>query len=148
MPDINFGEWMIIALVALVVVGPRNLPDLAKKIGGWVREARSLATDFRLGLEQEIAEISEVKEGLVGLGNEIRQPLEGVRDELTDVGKELTDAAPDLEGLNSKPLAWTGPVSEQGPTPEDAAADFERIHGVADAPTDDDDESKPQAAES
>lgn len=122
MPDINFGEWMIIALIALIVVGPRNLPDLSRKIGGWMREARAMATDFRVGLEREIAELDEVRSDLKGMRDEVAKPLTEIKDELSSVSGEL------------KPLDWTGPVTGSGPTPEDSARDFNRIHGIADAP--------------
>jgi sec-independent protein translocase protein TatB len=125
MPDINFGEWIIIGVIALVVVGPRNLPDLAHKIGGWMREARAMATDFRVGLEREISELDEVRSDLKGLGSELSKPLKEVRDELGSVPGEL------------KPLDWTGPVTENGPTAADAAEDFKKIHGITDdAPAD------------
>ena len=120
MPDINFGEWMIIALIALIVVGPRNLPDLSRKLGGWMREARAMATDFRVGLEREIAELDEVRSDLKNLGTEVSQPLMEIKDELGSVPGEL------------KPLDWTGPVAASGPTPDDSARDFNRIHGIAD----------------
>ncbi|MDH5373180.1 MAG: Sec-independent protein translocase protein TatB [Acidimicrobiia bacterium] len=122
MPDINFGEWMIIALIALIVVGPRNLPDLSRKLGGWMREARAMATDFRVGLEREIAELDEVRSDLKDLGSEVSQPLMEIKDELGSVPGEL------------KPLEWTGPVAASGPTPDDSARDFNRIHRIADGP--------------
>ncbi len=135
MPDINFGEWIIIAVIALVVVGPRNLPDLAYKIGGWMREARAMATDFRLGLEREISELGDVPSDLKGLASEISKPLKEIRDELGSVSGEL------------KPLDWTGPVTEQGPTAADAAEDFKKIHGITDeAPTDAEPEISPKRA--
>lgn len=122
MPDINFGEWMIIALIALIVVGPRNLPDLSRKLGGWMREARAMATDFRVGLEREIAELDEVRSDLKNLGSEVAKPLTEIKDELGSVPGEL------------KPLDWTGPVPPSGPTPADSARDFNRIHGIANGP--------------
>lgn len=155
--DFNFGEIVIIALVALVVVGPRNLPGLANRIGGWVREARSMANEFRLGIEREISELDDVKEELTQLGKEIADPLKEVGDELArpieeanaELSRGITEAqaelaepivdepVPDDEqsakrqrmaANDLKPLAWTGPVTDRGPSPDDAAADFDRIH--------------------
>lgn len=132
MPDINFGEWIIIAVIALVVVGPRNLPDMAHKIGGWMREARAMASDFRVGLEREISELGDVQSDIKGLASEISGPLKEIRDELGSVPGEL------------KPLDWTGPVTEHGPTAADAAEDFKKIHGISDAPTDAEPEISPK----
>lgn len=130
MPDINFGEWIIIALVALIVVGPRKLPELAHKIGGWVREARAMATDFRVGLEREIADLDAVRDDIKSISEEVSRPIK-------EVAAELEAAADDL-----KPLDWTGPVTDQGPTPADAERDFNRIHNRPD----DADENDPAPA--
>lgn len=118
MPDINFGEWMILAVIALVVVGPRNLPDLSRKLGGWMREARAMATDFRVGLEREIADLDEIRADLKGIGEEVAQPLKEAKGELGSVSKDL------------KPLDWNGPIPSAGPTPADSAEDFKKIHGL------------------
>lgn len=155
--DFNFGEIVIIALVALVVVGPRNLPGLANRIGGWVREARTMANEFRLGIEREVAELDDVKKDLAALGKEISEPIKEVGDELAkpineaseDLARSVDDAKAELAAPivdepaptdsqsaenqkppanDLKPLAWTGPVTSRGPSPDDAAADFDRIH--------------------
>lgn len=119
--DINGGEWFIILLVALVVVGPRRLPELAKKAGTWLRSVRAMATDFRVGLEREIAELEEPLQSVKG---DLAQPLKSVGDEIKAVRSELKDAGRAVTG----PLEWTGPTPDRGPTPADAAADLARIN--------------------
>ena len=123
--DINGGEWFIILLVALIVVGPRKMPELARKAGTWLRSIRAMATDFRVGLEREIAELEEPLKSVRG---DLEQPLRSVTDELKAVGGELRDAGKSVTG----PLEWTGPVAGAGPSPTDAAADLERINAGED----------------
>ncbi len=49
--DIGAMELFIIAIVALIVVGPKDLPRLLKTVGGFVRKARDMAAEFRAGVE-------------------------------------------------------------------------------------------------
>ena len=59
------GEIIIILLVALVVLGPQRLPEVARKIGRWSAELRQAARELRSGLEKEAAELRDVAETLI-----------------------------------------------------------------------------------
>ena len=52
MLDIGWSEMAVIALVALVVIGPKDLPKAMKAAAFWVRKARSLASEFHSGIDQ------------------------------------------------------------------------------------------------
>jgi sec-independent protein translocase protein TatB len=51
---VSFSELALIFVVAMVVLGPKRLPGLVRKIGRWVGKARSMARDFQQQLENEI----------------------------------------------------------------------------------------------
>jgi sec-independent protein translocase protein TatB len=51
---VSFSELALIFVVALVVLGPKRLPGLVRKVGRWVGKARSMARDFQQQLENEI----------------------------------------------------------------------------------------------
>jgi sec-independent protein translocase protein TatB len=53
---IDSGELLIIAVVALVVIGPKDLPRMMRMIGHWVGRARGMARHFRLGVDTMIRE--------------------------------------------------------------------------------------------
>lgn len=59
--NIDWEEMAIIALVALVVLGPKELPGLMRTAGQMVRKARSIAHEFSLSLD-EMVEEAELKE--------------------------------------------------------------------------------------
>lgn len=71
MPSIGFGEIIVILLVALIVFGPRKLPEIGRTIGKSLREFRraasSLKSDFEGGLDDDeppsVASESERKQG-------------------------------------------------------------------------------------
>lgn len=53
---IDSGEILIIALVALVVIGPKDLPRAMRTIGNWVGRARGMAKHFRSGIDTMMRE--------------------------------------------------------------------------------------------
>ena len=52
--DIGFWELVLIAVVALLVVGPERLPQLVRDAGRWVRAVRRLVADTRSQIEREL----------------------------------------------------------------------------------------------
>lgn len=61
--DIGFLELFLVAVTALVVLGPERLPQAAKTLGGWVAKSRGFANGIRDELERE-ANLSEIREQL------------------------------------------------------------------------------------
>jgi sec-independent protein translocase protein TatB len=59
MLDLGWQELFLITLVALVVVGPKDLPLLIRTITGWIRGARKVAKDFQNSME-EVARETEL----------------------------------------------------------------------------------------
>lgn len=104
------GEVLIIILVALVVLGPSRLPDLARKAGKYTAELRKAAREITAGLESEVSDFKEV-----------RDDIKSVRDEFKKGVNEV--------GVNR--LEWTGPKPISGPTPADAMRDLEEIERQA-----------------
>lgn len=69
--DIGWTEMLVIAVVAIVVVGPRDLPKLLRAVGGMVRQGRKLAREFQDGVEDFMheAEMDEVKKSIHHVSN-------------------------------------------------------------------------------
>ena len=57
--DIGFSEILLILGLALVVLGPEKLPQVARTMGRWAGRARAMARQFREQLENEADEIKE-----------------------------------------------------------------------------------------
>lgn len=62
--DFAWTELALIAVVALIVIGPKDLPRVMRTVGFWVRKARAVAHEFQGSLEQMArdAELDEVRE--------------------------------------------------------------------------------------
>lgn len=61
LPDIGATELLVIAVVALIVVGPKDLPVLLRKLGQWMAKLRGMAAEFRASFD-EMARQSELDE--------------------------------------------------------------------------------------
>ena len=64
--DIGWPELMLIGVVALVVIGPKDLPAALRVAGFWLRKARMLSREFQSSVEQMIrdAELDEIRQDL------------------------------------------------------------------------------------
>jgi len=110
---IQGGEIIIILLVALVVLGPTRLPELARKLGTWTAELRAAARDIRRGLEDEVDDMKRVNEDIKGSLDELKKSTEDIRKDIDDAGISR--------------LEWNGPKPVSGPTPAEAMADLDEI---------------------
>ena len=61
--DIAPTELLVVAIVALVVIGPKDLPRVMRTVGNWVGRARGMARHFRSGIDTMIreAELEEME---------------------------------------------------------------------------------------
>jgi sec-independent protein translocase protein TatB len=64
--DIGWPELMLIGVVALLVIGPKDLPAALRVAGFWLRKARTLSREFQSSVEQMIrdAELDEMRQEL------------------------------------------------------------------------------------
>ena len=103
MVDLSWSHILIVLIVALVVVGPKDLPRLMRMTGRWVAKARAMADQFRKSFD-DMARQSEL--------DELRAELDSLRQErpLADVDRALR--APVLatsEPSDAKPAATEKP---------------------------------------
>lgn len=132
-------EIFVILLVALVVLGPQRLPELARKLGAWSADLRRAARELRQGLEAEVGDLSEIKRDIQTPLREIQQPFKEVDATMREVKKDVRNVPREArneiggdptgkeESASGKKVSWIGPVPATGPTPEDAAEDLAAI---------------------
>lgn len=100
--DIGWTEMAIIALIALVVIGPKDLPGAMRTVGHWVRKIRTVARDFQSGLDDMIreSELSEARKSIEGASNlNPKKILEDTIDPTGEVSKEARDLQKDAEAM-------------------------------------------------
>ncbi len=124
MPDIGWAELAVVAVIALVVVGPKDLPRVLRTVGGWARKARAMAREFQGTLDDMVRE-SEFDE----IGKDVKS-IAGY-----DVTKELENAI-DPTGGGSFLDEPVTPLAEDKPPPVDEVAATDEPASADDAPTD------------
>lgn len=68
--SVSPAEILTIAVVALVVFGPKRLPEISRKAGKVLRELKNAAEDLRRGIESEVggdADLGEIRREMRGL---------------------------------------------------------------------------------
>jgi sec-independent protein translocase protein TatB len=85
MLDFSWSHILIVLIVALVVVGPKDLPRMMRIVGQWMGKARAMANEFRRSFD-EMARQSEL--------DELRKEIENLRSErpLATVERDLNQS--------------------------------------------------------
>ncbi|GAA0601359.1 Sec-independent protein translocase protein TatB [Caenispirillum bisanense] len=129
--DFGWDELGLIIVIAVLFLGPKELPHALRTLGRWVRRIRGMAREFQRHIDDVVreAELEEVRDGLkkartMDFGREIEKQV----DPTGDLTRDLNAARKDLD-LNVAPRAMTpadagvGGSTTTGPGPEAAAPD-------------------------
>jgi sec-independent protein translocase protein TatB len=101
--DVGFSEIVIIAIVAMIVLGPERLPKAARLVGLWVRKARAQWYAVKSELELELAE-EEMKAHVQSLQNSIQAPLQDVENEIQATAETVQTPAQESSAEQGKLL--------------------------------------------
>jgi sec-independent protein translocase protein TatB len=113
MLDFSWGELLVIGVVALIVIGPKELPSVLRTVGQWVAKIRRMAGEFQSQFQEAMreAEMADLKKHV---------------DELSDTARGLTryDPLKELETMSgvsatdvSSPPSSPPPSSPPSPSP-------------------------------
>src|SRR3954469_11161521 len=113
--DIGWSELVVIAVVALIAIGPKELPGVLRMVGQWMGKARRMASEFQGQFQEAMREaemadlkktFDEVKDAATGLGSDnIMTSLQ------KDVGEALK-----IENIDT-PATPATPTTPEPPTP-------------------------------
>ncbi|KQW79782.1 Sec-independent protein translocase protein TatB [Brevundimonas sp. Root1279] len=130
-PGIGGMEYVVIAVVALLVVGPERLPAMLHKLGKMVGKARSMANEFRASfdemarqseldeLRKEVEALRQGQSNMMPLGAEAEATFKSIAEDLNRTGTSIplpAEPVPVDEWPDSPPVLE--PLAEPAPTPK------------------------------
>jgi sec-independent protein translocase protein TatB len=134
--DISWTEFLLIGVVALIVIGPKELPAVMRSLGQWTRKVRSLAADFQNQFNEAMreAEMADLKKQVDDMAAGVKEydPLKDVRADVEAIGKNLDasvkgpdqaagKAADQSAAKDAPDNAAATPSAEELPIPQAAA---------------------------
>ena len=132
-PGIGMPEMLVVLVLALVVVGPQQLPVLMRRVGRMVAQARGMAKEFQASFDEigRQAELDELRKEIEALKS--ANPIEEIKGEIDQVALEaqndeirklkMAKADPFPPAHPRKPM--TKPVSKPASKPQIAPEDEE-----------------------
>jgi len=130
--DIGFSELIVIAVVALIVLGPERLPRAARFAGLWVRRARAqwysvksefereiAADELKRSVEQAKASVREVQTQIQSAAETVQQQALEVRDELNaSVQPVIEETTREAAALSEAAASEDTPASDPATAPD------------------------------
>jgi len=129
--DIGFSELLLIAVVALVVLGPERLPKAARFAGLWVRRARAQWYAVKSELEHELAaeelqrSLRETRDAVQRTGSDLRAQGDALQRDIDDALRGSGAGAQDLGDVHGMGGADDG----AGPPAIDTDTDTDNGNG-------------------
>lgn len=120
---IAWSEFLLIGIVALVVVPPKDLPVMMRTVGRWVGQMRRMASDFQYQVSSALreAEIEDLRKSVEDLTS--ADSMRALRNELDEVAKPLEDLTGKIKSdLTSPPEVKSFPPGEPSTAPMSLAA--------------------------
>jgi sec-independent protein translocase protein TatB len=126
--DISWTEFLLIGVVALIVIGPKELPAVMRTMGQWTRKVRGMATEFQNQFQEAMreAEMADLKKQVDDMARDVKDidPLKGVRDDIESAGKDVERSLGSTPEQTALPAAGSEPVLSNAsaePAPAEAA---------------------------
>lgn len=135
---IDSPELLVIAIVALVVIGPKELPNMLRSWGKWMAQMRGMASEFRGHVDEMVrqSELDEVKkqlESAPGLDLQALDPTKQIKSAIQEGMAEGEKAIAEARSALDNPLAEPESAPQVAAEPPPAVA--EAPSTVAEAPS-------------
>ena len=109
--DIGFSEMLVVAVVALIVIGPERLPKVARTLGHMFGRMQRYVNDVKSDISREM-ELEELRKLQATVEDAARAIETSVTHEISATETELTKVAADVSAAVELPAAEVSPVSE------------------------------------
>jgi sec-independent protein translocase protein TatB len=120
--DIGWSELVVIAVVALIAIGPKELPGVLRMVGQWMGKARKMASEFQGQFNEAMreAEMADVKKAFddvkdVASGFTTNNIMTSLTKDVSDANSSVDMAIDKADNLDTPPAV---PTTPEPPTPE------------------------------
>jgi sec-independent protein translocase protein TatB len=122
MLNIGWGEFLIIGIIALIVIGPKELPGVLRMVGQWMTKLRRMASEFQGQFQEAMreAEMADLKKEVDDMTAQAKSYADF--DPIGEVRKEVDSAQQQIESASSAQPAST-PAAEPAPAAPAAAVE-------------------------
>jgi sec-independent protein translocase protein TatB len=127
--DVGFSELIVIALVALIVIGPERLPRVARTVGALLGRAQRYVNDVKADIQREVdfEELKNLKSTFEDAAKSVEQSVQQVEQEMNATAESLNQSvssavADKTEGAATEPAAAVPAAAEPAPDEPAAAA--------------------------
>lgn len=98
--DIGWSELVVVGVVALVVIGPKELPGVIRSVGKAVGKLRTMAGEFRGQFDEAMreADIDDVKKTFSEMGDVANSATSAITDPVTGLQNDIQSAAAEVSG--------------------------------------------------
>jgi sec-independent protein translocase protein TatB len=119
--DFSWSELLLIGIVALIFIGPKELPGVLRTLGQWMTKIRRMASDFQNQFhdamrEAELADLKKEVDGMAAQAASYADPLADVRKDMENAQREIASAVAGTPASESSvvsdPSEVSAPVSE------------------------------------
>jgi TatA/E family protein of Tat protein translocase len=136
---IGMPEMLLIIAIALVVIGPKKLPDLAKSLGRAMREFKKATNEFKETIQID-DELTEVKKAFDDINEDVKQTIDVTPDferkskDIVKPDEAVSEekGTPGEAGAEHPSAAGTDKDAKDEAQPEHQADDFENLKGLKD----------------
>jgi sec-independent protein translocase protein TatB len=163
--DISWSEFLLIGVVALIVIGPKELPGVLRTLGQYTRKVRGMASEFQSQFQEAMreAEMADLKKQVDDMAQDLKDfdPLKEVKSDVEAMSKDIErsleapaeatpapaadTAAPAVEA--AAPALETPAVEAAAPTTAVQRSDLEAASATAEPSAPAADEVAPEKAE-
>ena len=118
--DIGWTELLVIAVVAIVVIGPKDLPRVMRMVGQWTGKLKRMSREFQGQFNEALreAELEDVRKDVEAIGKGLKEDVAKASQNVNSIGDDIRKAADVSPPAAAAAPSEAAPASETPPAAE------------------------------
>ena len=117
--DIAWSEMVVIGAVALIAIGPKDLPKALRAVGAMTAKARRMAAEFQDHFREAMreAELESVKQEVANIHQDLSSATSGLQSDFNSIGSQLPNSSEPVVRPAPSSVGAAPPGSAEPPVP-------------------------------